>query len=209
MEETLEKGEDKIQQICDVLRRETLEPAKQEAEKIVEEGGKQAELIIKEARAQADAILAKARKAVNEERNIFYSSLEQAGKQSLQELRQTIENKLFSQELQKVVNEQSSDPKLVAKLIDAMVQAIGREGISTNFSAMIPETVSIEEVNRLLGERILKKLAGKTVFLETFAGGAQVKLLDKKMTIDITDDALMELLSNYVRKDFRKLLFVS
>ena len=34
MTKTLEKGEDKIQKICDALRRETLEPAKAEAEQL-------------------------------------------------------------------------------------------------------------------------------------------------------------------------------
>ena len=32
----LETGKDKIQKICDALRKETLEPAKQEAREIVE-----------------------------------------------------------------------------------------------------------------------------------------------------------------------------
>ncbi|MFQ5730001.1 MAG: V-type ATP synthase subunit E, partial [Waddliaceae bacterium] len=195
MEKTLEKGEDKIQQICDALRKETLMPAKQEAEKLVEEGKRRAEQVVKEAHAQADKILAKARETIDQERNVFHSSLEQAGKQSLQELRQVIENKLFHQELQKIVNEQSSDPKVIAKLIASIIEAIEREGISTKLSAVVPEAVSTEEVNRLLGERIVKKLSEKSVSLGEFVGGAQVKLLDKKMTIDITDDAVMELLS--------------
>ena len=74
-------------------------------------------------------------------------------------------------------------------------------------SAIIPQSVSAKEVNRFLGEGILNRLKEKSVELGEFAGGAQVKLHDKKMTIDITDKSLMELLSGYVRKDFRKLLF--
>lgn len=209
MEKTLEKGEDKIQKICDALRRETLEPAKQEAEKIIEEARARAEQIVNEAQAQAEKLHENAREAIEQERNVFHSSLEQAGKQGLEELRQAIEHKLFHDELQKVIEENSSDPKVIAKLISSIVQAIEKEGITTELSAVIPQAVSAEEINRLLGEGILKKLKEESVTFGEFVGGAQVKLHNKKMTIDITDRALMELLSSYVRKDFRKLLFKS
>ena len=209
MQETLEKGKDKIQRICDALRKETLEPALQEADKIVAEAKVRAEHIIKEAHMQAEKLLSSAREAIHQERNVFHSSLEQAGKQGVQALKQAIEETLFSNELRKVVERQSSDSKIIAKLLASIVHAIEKEGIETQLSAVIPSVVSVDEVNRLLGEEILKKLREGSVTLGEFAGGAQVKLLDKKMTIDITDEALIELLSNYVRKDFRKLLFVS
>ena len=45
----LESGKDKIQKICDALRKETLEPAKQEAREIVENAHMQASEIVTEA----------------------------------------------------------------------------------------------------------------------------------------------------------------
>ena len=207
MEKTLEKGEEKIQKICDALRKETLEPAMEEAEKIIEDAKARAEQIIKEAHEQAEKHFEEAKVNIEKERNVFHSSLEQAGKQSLEELRQAIEHDLFSDELQKVVEENTADPKTVAKLINATVNAIEKEGVTTEISAVIPQAVSTKEVNSLLGEGILKKLKDKGVTLGKFAGGAQVKLLDRKMTIDITDKSLIELLSSYVRKDFRNILF--
>ena len=47
---TLDKGKDKIKQICDVLREETIAPAKEEGQRIV-----------RDAKAEADEIIAKAR----------------------------------------------------------------------------------------------------------------------------------------------------
>jgi V/A-type H+-transporting ATPase subunit E len=41
----------------------------------------------------------------------------------------------------------------------------------------------------------------------SFKGGAQLQWHDRKLTLDMSDDALKELLSTYVRKDFRKMLF--
>ncbi len=209
MEKALEKGEDKIQKICDALKKETLEPAKAEAEKIITEAKARAEQIIRDAHRQSEKHLAEARREVEQERSVFHSSLEQAGKQALEEIRQVIEHSFFSNELQRQVQEKTVDPELIAKIVAAIVNAIEKEGVSKDIAAIIPKAVPAAEVNRLLGEGILKKLKGNGVELGEFAGGAQVKMLDKKMTLDITDRSLFELLSSYVRKDFRKLLFKS
>lgn len=207
MEKTLEKGEDKIQKICDSLRRETLEPAKQEAHKLLEEAKERAENLIAEARELAEKHLASNRESIEKERQVFHSSLEQAAKQSLEELRQAIEHKLFHDELEAVLQEHMLDPKVIAKIITAIIKAIEKEGVSVELSAVIPQAASTADVNRLLGEGILKQLQEKSISLGEFAGGAQIKLHDKKMAIDMTDTALMELLARYVRKDFRKFLF--
>ena len=50
---SLEKGEEKIQKICDVLRRETLEPAQLEAEGVIEQAKEKAAGIVREAEQNA------------------------------------------------------------------------------------------------------------------------------------------------------------
>ncbi len=207
MERTLERGEEKIQKICEALRKETLQPAMEEAERVIAEAKLRSEQIIHEARREAEKILNHAKDNIEQERNVFYSSLEQAAKQSIEELRQTIENKLFNDELEQIVAKHLRDPKLIARLIDAIVNAIEKEGIKTNIAAVISETVKPEEVNSLLAENVLKKLKDQSVATGAITGGAQIKLLDRKMTIEITDQSLIDLLSRYLRKDYRKMLF--
>ena len=46
---TLDKGPDKVRQICNVLRNEALEPAKIESQAIIDAANAEAERIIKEA----------------------------------------------------------------------------------------------------------------------------------------------------------------
>lgn len=209
MEKTLDKGENKIQKICDALRKETLDPAKEEADRLVEEAKVKAEQIIKDAHIRADKQIADGKSEIERERRVFHSSLDQATRQALEELRQTIEHHFFNNELQTLILKKSADPEILSKLIEAIVKAIDKEGLSTDLSAIIPKVVPAEEVNRLIAQNLLAKLQGGGVELGEFFGGAQVKLHDKKMTIDITDRSLMELLSRYVRKDFRKFLFKS
>jgi V/A-type H+/Na+-transporting ATPase subunit E len=207
MEKTLEKGEDKIQKICDALRKETLEPAKKEAEELVAEAKARGEQIIADARAEAEKILAHAKVNIEQERNIFHSSLEQSAKQGLEELRQTIEKKLFNDELQHLVSKQTRDPKVIAKLVEAMVKAVEKEGVKTDISAIIPQTVKPADVNALLAEGILNRLKEGGVVVGGFSGGVQVKLHGEKMTIDMTEQSLIDLLSKYLRKDFREMVF--
>ena len=204
---SLEKGQDKIQKICDKLRHETLEPAKKEAQEILAEARKKAETIKEEAERHAAQLIKQAKGQIEQERNVFYSSLQQAAKQTVEGLRQEIEHRLFNEELQHVLEKQLADPKIIAEIINGIVKAIEKEGLATDITAVIPRIVSAEDVNALLLEGIRRRLQNKPLELGSFAGGAQVKLHGKKMTLDLSDQAIKELLANYVRKDFRKLIF--
>lgn len=204
---TLEHGQDKIQKICNELRESTLEPAKKEAELIISDAHNRAQEIIKKAEKDSENLISLAREEIRQERNVFQSSLSQSVKQSLESLKQDITEKLFNDQLKEVVQNETSDPKVIAKIIDCIVTSIEKEGISANLSAIIPKHISEREVNALLAQGILQKLKEHSVVLGSFNGGTQIKLNDKGLTLDITADAIKELLARFVRKDFRKLIF--
>lgn len=204
---SLEHGSQKIKKICDLLKEESIEPAKKESEKIIADAREKAKQLILDAETQVQKLHQEAKNQIEQDRNVFYSSLEQAAKQCEDTLRQEIEHKLLNSEIQQVVEQQTSSPEVIAKLIQAIIEAIRKDGISVDLSAIIPQTVSAKEVNAYLGQNILSKLREKEVILGPFAGGAQVKLRDKNMTIDMTDEALVSLLGRFVRKDFRKMFF--
>lgn len=209
MSKTLDSGEKKIQKICDALRKETLEPAKKEAEEMLKEAKRHAEQIVAEARKDAEEIIIQAKDSLDRNRELFESSLSQGTRLALDSLRQSIENELFCDQLGKILEEQTSDPQTIANLIRAIIAAVENEGLATDISAVIPRSVSPEAVNALLGEKIIKILKGNSIVLGEFNGGAQVKLDRKQITLDITEETLRELLATFIRKDFRKLIFKS
>jgi len=204
---SLEKGQEKIQNICDKLRRETLEPAEKEALRIVEEATKKAEAIKAEGERQVEQRMKQARGQIEQERNVFHSTLKQAAKQAVEWLRQEIEHRFFNEELQHLLEKEMSYPKLIAELITGIIKALEKDGLRTDLTAVIPRLVSSNEVNALLIEEIQHRLKEKPLNIGNFAGGAQVKLVGKKMTIDLTDQAIKELLANSMQKDFRQLMF--
>ncbi len=203
----LETGKDKIKKICEILKNESIEPAKQEAQRIIDGAEAQAHDIIREAEKKAAALFEEGKKKIAKERELFELSLKQSGKQAIEELRQEIEKSLFNKEISEFVEKGTKDEKTVALLITTIVKAIEKEGISADFSALIPASLPPEKVNRMLTSDILSKLKEKGVILGDFLGGVQVKLHDKKLMLDLTDTALKELLGKYLRKDFRNILF--
>lgn len=204
---TLEKGQDKIQKIIEELRKDTLEPAQKEADRIIAEAQARAQELVRAADKKAEDLLEQARLLIEQEQNIFQSSLSQGVKQSVEALRQEIEHRLFNDQLNESLSKETSNPAVIAKIVETLITAIQRDGVSADFSAIIPQQISAHEVNAHLAKEILQKLRGDTVAVGNFGGGAKIKLNDRGLTIDISDVALRELLSRYLRKDFRHLVF--
>lgn len=208
MSKTLQKGDDKIQQICDILRLETLEPAKEEAARIVEEAKLRADNLIAEAKKEIAKLQASAKAQIDQERNVFESSLDQAGKMVLERLRQSIETKLLREDLFNEVEVKTSSAETISKIINALVDAIAKEGINSDLKAIIPHTVSIEELIGFLSENTLKRLRSDRIVVGDIKGGVQLKLMDKRITLDMTDKTLKALLLDYIGNAFRERLFV-
>lgn len=205
---TLEKGNDRIQKICSVLRDETLEPAQKEAQEIVERAQAQAEKILRDAQKTAEKLHQDAKAVAEQEYAVFQASLQQAAKQSMESLRQSFETHFFDHNLAAILEKGVSEPALIANLINAIVKALEKDGLKADLTAIVPKTANPKQINELLLKEVLQSLQEGGVVVGDFVGGAKVKLNNKKVTIDISADALKELLGTYVvRKDFRKLVF--
>ncbi len=205
--DSVDTGKDKIKKICEILKTETIEPAKHEAAAILEQAQEKSQRLLREAEEKAQQLINGARKKIEDEKKLFNSTLVQACQQILESLRQDIENKLLNSSLMDWIEKETVDPKVSANLITALAQAIEKEGTSADFSAVVAKTVTVEQVNALLAKEIVQKLKGQSVEIGEFAGGVQLKLLDRKLTLDLSDEALKELLGRYIRKDFREILF--
>jgi V/A-type H+-transporting ATPase subunit E len=203
----LEMGSEKIQKICDALRKETLDPAKQEAREIVENAHVQAAEIIEVAKAKAAHLLESVEKEIEEKKKVFQASLNLACRQGLESLKQKIEQDLFRQELFSLVDREMKEPKLVAHIINKFLESLEKKGLEEEFVAAIPKEVSPREINELLAAKVLDRLQGKTVVAGDFNGGVQLHLKDRKITVDVSDAVVKELIGQYIRRDLRDLVF--
>lgn len=205
----LETGKDKIQKICDQLKKETLEPARQEAREIIENGRIEAEELLSEAKKKAEELLAGADQEIEEKKRVFQASLKLACRQGIEDLKQKIESELFNNELISLVQKETSDPKLIAHLLDRFLKSMEEKGIEEEFTAVIPKEIPPRSITALLASKTLEKLQNKVVAIGDFHGGVQIQIEDQKMTIDISDAVVREIIAAYIRKDLRDLIFNS
>lgn len=203
----LETGKDKVQKICDALRKETLEPAKQEAREIVENARLAASEIEQAAKKKAEMEIRKAEKEIEEKKKIFESSLAMACRQGIERMKQEIEHELFNRELFSLVEKEMGDPKAVAHILNAFMKMIEEKGIDDDFVAVIPKSIAPRTISSLLAAQVLERLKKEGIAVGGFAGGAKVRLKERKITIDISDEAVRELITQYIRRDFRDLIF--
>jgi V/A-type H+/Na+-transporting ATPase subunit E len=203
----MESGKEKIQQICDILKKETLEPAKQEALEVVENAQMQAKEILASAQKEYEELIQKGKRELEQKKKSFESSLVLACNKTLADFKQKIEKKLFNDSLKSVLAEAFSKADVVANLVSAVIKAIEQEGIESEISVYIPKSVSAREVNKLLLSDVLAKIKEKEVLVGDFEGGAKIKLYEGDLTLDISDAALQESVASFIREDFRQLLF--
>jgi len=203
----LATGKDKIQEICDSIRKETLEPVKQEAREIVENAHLQAAAIVKQAKSEAEASRMAAQQDIAEKQRLFQASLELSCRQGIESLKQKIEQELFNPELSEMVVKETSSPHIIVRLLESFMKSLEEKGIEEDFEAVIPKDISPRTINGLLLGKILERLKNKSVEIGDFHGGVQIRMKDRKITIDISDVALREIIAAYIRRDFRELVF--
>lgn len=203
----IETGNDKIKKICDAIKTQTIEPAKQRAEEIIENAKSEAREIKRNAEKARQEILLQADKELQQKQHLALSSIKSAAKQVIDQLKQELENDFFAKNLNELISKSMSDPGIISKLITVIIESIEKEGLDIDLSAIIPQKVGANKINLLLAKDILDKLKEKKVIEGDFSGGVKVKLHDKQITIDISDEALTDLVSRYIRKDFREMIF--
>ena len=162
---------------------------------------------MEEAKEEAQRIIRSAEEAADQTLKKGEAALIQAGKRSLENLKQAVETKIFKESLREWLDGVAADPQVSAKLVQALVQAVETQGISGNLSACIGKHVSARAVNEVLGKEITSKLKEKSVSIGKFSGGAQLKVDERNWVLDISSEALLDLLTRFLQKDFREMIF--
>ena len=207
MTKGLETGKDKIQRICDTLRKETLDPARQEAAEILENAHLQAADIVREAQSKAEAMLQATEKDLAQKRAFFDASMKMACRQGIESLKQKIEEELFHRQLATLVAKEMADPKLIASLLTAFIHSLEKNGLEEDFEVFLPKHVTQRAITSCLTAHVLEILQAHPVVLADFEGGAQIALKDQRVTLDFSDRVVRELIATYIRRDFRELIF--
>lgn len=200
-------GDERLAAICQKIRNETLEPAKQDAEIIRINAERQAVKIKEEARQQADKLLHEARKAIAEEKTAFEATLQQTCRQTIDLLRQQVERSLFKPALDEWLSREFSSEEKTAQLIDVLIEFLKKEGFEGDLSAWIGSHLSKEKVVQSLAQASLNTLPKEGLQISDQAYGVLLKIVNKHLTLEVTPEAIKELMANFIRSEFRRFLF--
>lgn len=205
--DTLERGKNKLGEICDILRKETLEPAQNEANQIIENAQLESQKIIEKAHIDAENLLEEARAKIAQEKKLFESSMALAAKQTFDQLKEKIQIQLFNDQLDHLSKSMMSESELVAQLIAAIINIIEKEGLGANLSVTLAKTIKPETVSQYLAVSAAEKVKKGAMTIETSNGDAKIVLQDQKMSVDISSDSLKSVLGSFLRDSFRNVLF--
>jgi V/A-type H+/Na+-transporting ATPase subunit E len=202
----LETADNKVKEICAILRKETLEPAKAEAKKIIEVAQKEADELIHRAKDDVLKIREENRKELAKELKVHEGSIQLSIRQGISSLRQNIE-KIFSRDLGSEIEKVMGKEDAVANAISVIFGLLEKDGLAVNLGLMIPKHVNLDAIcHKLVGD-FSERVRKGAIQIEDIKGGAEVKLNDKKMSIDLTDNAVKELLASFVIPELRAKIF--
>ncbi|MGR3952041.1 MAG: hypothetical protein QRY74_03955 [Chlamydia sp.] len=200
--------EQRLIAICQTVRKEALDPALHEAEATKRQAEREREEILKEAKIRAKAIIEEAEKKAISIRKVLESSLEQASSQAVELLKEEIEKNLFNPSLNEYIASSFALEKETASLVESLVQAIDAGGIFGSIAIELGKTASKEKIVQQLGTKVIARLQNGSIQVGMHNWGIIVRIKDKQIVLDVSDKAVRELMANFLRQEFRKMLFI-
>jgi len=201
----LDTGSDKIKKICDAIRHETLEPAKQQARLIIEQASDQAATIIQEARKQAEIILETSKKQHDKEKHIFESSMTHAAKLFIEKLKINIEDHFLSQVLRKLSQNIFTDSEACAKIVDSLIHGFSNKSLAGDLTVILDKGLDKSEFVKFLSQEVKSKM--KDVENSHKIEGVVLKSVADDLRLEINQEQLTESLLETLRADFRKYFY--
>ncbi|MCV0426549.1 MAG: hypothetical protein K5905_13855 [Roseibium sp.] len=211
-----------VQALINRLKTEGIAAGKSEGEEILAKAKAKADEIVAEAQKKADGILAEARAEASKEKTATEDGLKVAARDLVLSLRNELGDRI-QQEAERLVGTTLGDQEFLQKLILTMA-ANAKANASVNdkepMEIVLPEKVVTSEELKQSPESVepgtlthfVIALAGKAlregVTFSTAPGfdGIKVKLTDRDVSIDLTEEAIATLLKRHLQPRLRAVM---
>ena len=209
-----------VEALIERLRNEGVGSGRAEAEKIVKDARAQAETILSKAKAEADQIVSRARTEATNLDRAGRQSLELAARDTILDLKNRLSQRV-ARELKHLVNEEVQRQEILEKLIlevggKAREKTVGAGPVEI----LLPEKlVSMDDIakNPALQASPLGRFASlvangmlrQGITLNSspnVKAGIKVRLTDKGIDLDLSDNAIADLLMQHLQPRFQALL---
>ncbi len=209
-----------VQDLIDRLSHEGVAEGQRQGEHILGDAQRKAEEILQSARKQADAIVQQAREEAQQYQAAGEEALKLACRDSVRDFAARI-HEGFRNRLQELVRQQLSEPKLIKRMILDITRAATSELSDEGAEIVLPPRVAQEEdirkrieagdsdaltqfVQGLIGQDIRE---GFSISLgSSTQAGMTVKVAGHNVEIDLTEQAIAELLGEHLLPRFRAVM---
>lgn len=193
----------KVKEISELLYNETILPSKEEAKRIIEDAKKSALEIVQKAKEEEKNIIELAELELKKKQEVFDSSLTLAVKQTLENLKSKVMS-VFNQEFQTGLSQALSNQEACEEVVKAMVEAIKKEGISSNLKLSVSENLDFDKIAKAVAESVKEKVEKSDV---PVSHGVALAIVEKKVTLKVTEKSLSEILADHLPEVLRGKVF--
>ena len=199
----VDSANSKVQEICDLLKKETLDPAKVEAARIVEEAEQKAQSMIEKGKAQLAKLEEEHQKKLDKQLEVHEMAIQLAIKQGLAQLKENV-LALFTEEMQTQMGKSLDEKGAVTKIVEALITSLEKEGIDGDFSVSIPKHIEVSDLLNDLSDGVKNCIQQNKIEIGHGKSGIYVVMTEGKVGIEVSQDSMMALLSEYVGSELRK-----
>ena len=204
-----------VKELIDRIRDEGVQAARQEADRIISEAKAQAARIVSEAKTEAATLKKEAETATQREQMAAIEALRIAARDTGLELRAAV-MAAFEEHVRRLVTDVTSDGSVLRDMI-LVLAGRAAEGLIKNKDAAIlgPKHLAdeaspeLEEFLRQTAVALSADVLRKGIELipsSEIQGGARVRLVDDDLEIDLSDEALSEMMLKLLLPRYRKIL---
>jgi V/A-type H+-transporting ATPase subunit E len=204
-----------VKELIERIRDEGVQSALEEAARILTEARAQAALIVSEAKAEAAAKNKEAEAAIETERTAAIEALRIAARDTGLELRTAV-LAAFEEHVRRLVTDVTADGAVLRDMILVLAGRAAEDLIKDQEAAiLVPERLAdeappeLEEFLRRSAVALSADVLRKGIELipsSQVRGGARVRLVDDDLEIDLSDEALSEMMLKLLLPRYRKIL---
>ncbi len=208
-----EKSSEGVQVLIDRIRDDGVRAAKTEAEQLLKEARQQATQIMEEARSEADLLRSEAKREIEAYRIASHDALQLAARDTVLDLKARVVAR-FEEFLKRLVVSATHDKELVRNLVLVLAGRTAAEFIQNQeieiriSKALLGETTLAEE-----GQQAMLALSSdmlregiQLIPDDTLNGGARVRLVEDRLEIDLTHQAVSRMIAERMIPRFRDIL---
>lgn len=200
-------GTEKVRRICDLLRKDTLEPAQKEAEILLQAAKEEAQSILLAAQEKIKKQKAEHQENLRQAEAGMHSSIRNAFRLLRDELREGLSDALFSQVLKEKIQQEMQSPKMLAKIVDTLLSSMEKEGLSGDVTVALSSAIDPKKVVEFLLQSSKEKLGSQGLIIkDTIEGGVEVHLKEQEITVSFSNEVLMQELQKFLRPELWQML---